>query len=225
MYWWARIRRDVKELVDEYVACMRNKAALKKAREELQSLPIRGLGYRWSLDLAGELPLSKKGKQYILVMVEHTSKWVEARALLSKNSGLIAEAFVEQVINMFGACGEVLTDQGTEFKGCFEETLGLRAYGETNKRGWDQALHWILAGYRFAKQAALKDMSPFHLQYGRHPILPVDAPKLLSATVDADEPHLWAELARKRATYLKELTPAALDNLHVPQLRDARRYQ
>ncbi|CAI7740196.1 unnamed protein product [Closterium sp. NIES-53] len=120
MYWWAGIRRDVKELVDECAACRRNKAALEKAREELQSLPIRGLGYRWSLDLAGELPLSKKGKQYILVMVEHTSK---NRALPSKNSGLIAEAFVEQVITRFGACGEVVTDQGTEFKGCFEETL------------------------------------------------------------------------------------------------------
>ncbi|CAI7820326.1 unnamed protein product, partial [Closterium sp. NIES-54] len=77
----------------------------------------------------------------------------------------------------------------------------------------------------FAKQAALKNLSPYHLLFGRDPVLLVDAPKLLSAVIEADEPNLWAELAYKRAKYLKELTPAALDNLHVAQLRDARRYQ
>ncbi|CAI7836805.1 unnamed protein product [Closterium sp. NIES-53] len=102
---------------------------------------------------------------------------------------------------------------------------GLRAYSETHKRSWDRDLWWVLAGYRFAKQAALKNLSPYHLLFGRDPVLPVDAPKLLSAVIEADEPNLWAELAYKRAKYLKELTPAALDNLHVAQLRDARRYQ
>ncbi|CAI7842100.1 unnamed protein product, partial [Closterium sp. NIES-53] len=73
--------------------------------------------------------------------------------------------------------------------------------------------------------SALKNLSPYHLLYGRDPVLPVDAPKLLSVAVEADEPGLWAEVAQKRAQYLRELTPAALDNLHVAQLRDARRYQ
>ncbi|CAI7794503.1 unnamed protein product [Closterium sp. NIES-53] len=102
---------------------------------------------------------------------------------------------------------------------------GLRAYGENNKRNWDKELPWILAGYGFAKQSALKNLSPYHLLYGRDPVLPVDAPKLLSVTVDVNEPGLWAEVAQKRARYLRELTQEALDNLHVAQLRDARGYQ
>ncbi|GJP80887.1 hypothetical protein CLOP_g11086 [Closterium sp. NIES-67] len=116
-YWWAGMRRDVAKWVQGCEACQRNKAALEKGREELQSLPIRGLGFRWSLDLAGELPLSRRGKMYIVVMIEHTTKWVEARAIASKNSGLIREAFLDQVLTRYGACGEVLTDQGTEKNG------------------------------------------------------------------------------------------------------------
>ncbi|CAI5994784.1 unnamed protein product [Closterium sp. NIES-64] len=212
MYWWASMGKDVAGLVASCEACQRNKARLEKERDELHSLPIHGLGYRWSLDLAGELPLSKGGKQYILVMVEHTSKWVEVRALPSKNSALIADAFEELVLTRYGACGEVLTDQGTEFQGSFDELL--EEMGITHR-----------VTSRFAKQAALKNLSPYHLLFGRDPVLPVDAPKLLSAVIEADEPNLWAELAYKRAKYLKELTPAALDNLHVAQLRDARRYQ
>ncbi|CAI7853172.1 unnamed protein product [Closterium sp. NIES-53] len=69
MYWWASVGKDVAGLVANCEACQRNKARLEKERDELHSLPIRGLGYRWSLDLTGELLLSKGGKQYILVMV------------------------------------------------------------------------------------------------------------------------------------------------------------
>ncbi|GJP41275.1 hypothetical protein CLOM_g934, partial [Closterium sp. NIES-68] len=102
-YWWAGMRKEVAERVGKCETCQKNKVVLERGREELQSLPIRGLGFRWSLDLAGELPLSRRGKQYIVVMVEHTSKWVEARALSSKSSVLIKEAFVEQVLSRFGA--------------------------------------------------------------------------------------------------------------------------
>ncbi|CAI7878520.1 unnamed protein product [Closterium sp. NIES-54] len=60
MYWWASMGRDVAGIVANCEACQRNKARLEKERDELHSLPIHGLGYSWSLDLAGELPLSKR---------------------------------------------------------------------------------------------------------------------------------------------------------------------
>ncbi|CAI5495477.1 unnamed protein product [Closterium sp. Naga37s-1] len=206
-WWWAGLQRDVKEVVADCELCSRNKANLEREQQELQSLPIRGLGYQWSLDLAGELPLSRKNKRYVLVMIEHVSKWVEVRALSSKSSELVAEAFTDQVLTRFGACGEVLTDQGTEFKGAFDQLLnrvgithrrtsryhpqadgltermvqtvkkGLRAHGEGHKRDWDQELHWVVAGYRFSKQAALRDYSPYYLLYGKELLLPVGAPK------------------------------------------------
>ncbi|GJP40764.1 hypothetical protein CLOM_g417, partial [Closterium sp. NIES-68] len=73
--------------------------------------------------------------------------------------------------------------------------------------------------------SALKDMSPYHLLYGREPVLPVDVPKLLTERMNEESPEAWAAAARRRGEYLKELMPAALENLHTAQLRDARRYQ
>ncbi|CAI5479775.1 unnamed protein product [Closterium sp. Yama58-4] len=226
-----------------------------KGAAGLQSLPIRGLGYRWSLNLAEELPLSRKNKRYVLVMIEHVSKWVELRTLSSMSAELIAEAFTDQVLTRFGACGEVLTDQGTEFRGAFDQLLkkvgithrrtsryhpqangltermvqtikkGLRAYGEEHKRDWDQELNWVAAGYRFCKQAALRDSSPYYLLYGKEPMLPVNAPKVLSGIVRAGTHEKWAALADCRARYLKKIMLAALENLHTAQLRDGKRYQ
>jgi hypothetical protein len=37
--------------------------------------------YRWSCDLAGELPQTSRGNVYIMIMIEHFSKWVELVAV------------------------------------------------------------------------------------------------------------------------------------------------
>ncbi|CAI5933361.1 unnamed protein product [Closterium sp. NIES-65] len=254
-WWWEGMRRQVREWVSGCEGCQRSKASLAQAKQELQSLPIRGLGFRWSLDIAGELPLSRGGKRYILLMVEHASKWVEVCALPSKDSRHVAKAFKGQVLCRFGAPGEVLTDQGTEFRGEFQALLdearvthrltsryhpqsdglterlvqtlkrNLRAYGEKRKRDWDEELDWIAAGYRFGKQASLKDYSPYSMLFGKEPILPVGAPRVLTDVVQVTGAEQWVALAEARARYMREMLPAALENLHTAQLRDAHRYE
>jgi hypothetical protein len=52
----------------------------------LSPLPIQGMFYHWSCDLAGELPQTSKGNVYIMIMIKHFSKWVELVALLDKSS-------------------------------------------------------------------------------------------------------------------------------------------
>jgi transposase InsO family protein len=79
-----------------------------------------GLGYRWSLDFAGPLPLTVWHNRYVLVMVEHFSKWIELVPSPDKSSEGIAYAFLDRVLSHFGALVEVLTDQGTEFQGEFQ---------------------------------------------------------------------------------------------------------
>ncbi|CAI7921018.1 unnamed protein product [Closterium sp. NIES-53] len=202
-----------------------------------------------------ELPLGRGGKQYIVLMVEHVSKWLEVRAIPSKSSRHVAAAFKEQVICRFGACAEVLTNQGAEFQGEFKKLLeeaeithrrtshyhpqsdglterlvqtlkrGLRAYGERRKWDWDDELHWVAAGYRFGKQVALKDHSPYSLLFGCEPVLPVGAPRVLTDTVTAGTIDNWVTLSEARAKYLRVVMPAEQENPHTAQLRDARRYE
>ena len=69
-----------------------------------------GLGYRWSLDFAGPLVVTPRGAKYVLVMVEHFSKWIELVALPHNSSELAAMAFLDRVLARFGAPAEVLTD-------------------------------------------------------------------------------------------------------------------
>jgi hypothetical protein len=52
----------------------------------LSPIPIQGMIYRWSCDLAGELPQTSKGNVYMMIMIEHFSKWVKLVALPDKSS-------------------------------------------------------------------------------------------------------------------------------------------
>jgi hypothetical protein len=79
--------------------------------------------YRWSCDLVGELPQTSRGNVYIMIMIEHFSKWVELVALPDKSSHSTSQAFLQQVLSRFGACAECLTDQGSEFRGEFQDLL------------------------------------------------------------------------------------------------------
>ena len=45
-----------------------------------------GMFYRWSIDLADPFPQSEYGNYYIMVMIEHISKWVEVVTILTKES-------------------------------------------------------------------------------------------------------------------------------------------
>jgi hypothetical protein len=79
--------------------------------------------YRWSCDLARELPQTSKGNVYIMIMIEHFSKWVKLVALSNKSSHSTSQVFLQQVLSRFGACAECLIDQGSEFKREFKDLL------------------------------------------------------------------------------------------------------
>jgi hypothetical protein len=60
---------------------------------------------------------------YIMIMIEHFSKWLKLVALPDKLSHSTSHAFLEQVLSRFGACVECLINQGSKFRGEFQDLL------------------------------------------------------------------------------------------------------
>ena len=123
-YWWYGVKAGVELMVSECPQCSRiNSIHFNHTPHELHPLPIEGLFYRWGVDLCGPFPLSTSGFSYVMVCIEHYSKWVELVPLKSKESSEVASAFALHVLSRFGACAEVVTDQGREFEGDFADLL------------------------------------------------------------------------------------------------------
>ena len=150
--------------------------------------------------MAGELPPTARGNRYVMIAVDHFTKWVELVPLKSKSSADVAHAFLDQVLSRFGAPGEVLTDQGKEFQGAFQTLLANHTIAhrlasrehpqadglaegmvQTLKSGLRKVLldksrtEWDLYMPYVAmgyrmSKQAAVGYSPYYLLYGRHPI-------------------------------------------------------
>jgi hypothetical protein len=112
VYVWAGMYEQVRFEVRGCAACAdRVKASFKVRDTLLKALPIMGLFYRWGVDLCKMPHTSEDGNKYVVVMIEHFTKWVELVPIPEKSSFYTAAAW-KGVLTRFGAPAEVLTDQG-----------------------------------------------------------------------------------------------------------------
>lgn len=253
-YWWVGMFNQVQYEVAACTACDRAKASFEVRDPVLKPLPIMGMFYRWGVDLCKMPVISTDGNRYVVVMIEHFSKWVELVPIPEKTAANTAEA-LKRVLTMFGAPAEVLTDQGDEFRGEFDELLqrmmidhrrtsrnhpqadglaertvqtiktALRKYCLVfNKHHWDKFLPWIAMGYRMSRQTSLAGYSPYFLLFGRHPLVGTKVRDVVQKVVDLDDPDVWARVVNDRAKLFEKDIPAAFDNLLIAQHRDTLRY-
>ena len=122
-YWWRGMGDTVVATVQACLPCAQVKARFTEFGKELQPLPIRGLGYQWGVYFAGPMEKTAAGKTYVLVCIEHFTKWVELIPLPSKCAKDATRALLEGVLSRFGAPAEIITNQGGKFKGEFQTLL------------------------------------------------------------------------------------------------------
>ena len=253
-YFWSGMFSQVRREVSSCTICDRVKASFEVKDTTLKPLPIMGLFYRWGVDLC-KLPFkSSSGNKYVVVMIEHFSKWIELVAIPAKKSHHTAAA-LRGVLCRYGAPAEVLTDQGEEFQGEFGDLLSkllidhrltsrdhpqsdglaermvqtikeaLRKFVlKSNRRLWDVQLCWIAMGYRMSRQRSLAGYSPYFLLFGRWPIVGAILKQVLTDVVDLDDPKVWASVVMHRAEIFEKEMPIAFNNLAIAQHRDTLRY-
>jgi len=88
--------------------------------EELKSIPICDLFHRVVMDTAGPLPETKSGNKYILVAIDHYSKWCEAKAVVDHGAKTTARFLENDIICRYGVPKFVLTDNGGEWAAEFD---------------------------------------------------------------------------------------------------------
>jgi len=82
-YFWHNRTADVKAVVRGCQQCqlVRSSGNIRSRDEQLKSIHVCDLFHRVALDIAGPLPEIKSGNKYILVAIDHYSKWCEAKAV------------------------------------------------------------------------------------------------------------------------------------------------
>ncbi len=121
-YFWHSRTADVKAIVRGCQQCqlVKSSGSIRSGDERLKSIPVCDLFHRIALDTAGPLPETRSGNKYILVAIDHYSKWCEAKAIADHGAKTAARFLEDDLICRYGVPRFVLTDNGGEWGAKFE---------------------------------------------------------------------------------------------------------
>ncbi|KAL6460922.1 hypothetical protein MHYP_G00308880 [Metynnis hypsauchen] len=103
---------DINKWIKECSTCQMSRPI--KHQDEYTPIIVNEPWELVGMDLIGKLTVSSNGNQYICVLIDYFTKWVEAYPLASKSADVVTACIV-QMIYRFGAPKRILTDQGREF--------------------------------------------------------------------------------------------------------------
>jgi len=88
--------------------------------EEMKNILVYELFYWVALDTTGPLLETKTGNKYILVAVDHYSKWCEAKAMVDHGAKTTTKFLEDDVICRYGVPKFVVTNNGGEWGAEFD---------------------------------------------------------------------------------------------------------
>lgn len=203
-FYWKSMLQDVKDYVSSCPDCQSRKTPKNIQDGEIipiiSSQPFELVG----MDICGPLVETKWGNKYILVIIDHFTKWPEAYPLKETTSANIAEILVTKFIARHGCPRKILTDQGANFISDFMksiyklfrikkiQTTAYHPQGNGITERFNSTLINIISKYcniyqndwdkylPFALMAYRSSINsttkekPYFLLYGRDPVLPLD---------------------------------------------------
>ena len=115
-YYWRGMSHDVRTFIKSCPACVDKQPSIA-AKPGLKASPIEP--YRpfveVNADVVGPLPRTDRGNQFIFVITDKVTRWVEAYALPSVTAAALASVFVKEFISRYGCPIRFTTDQGSNF--------------------------------------------------------------------------------------------------------------
>ncbi len=113
-YYWPTLRLDIEKHIAQCLSCAEAKGTTKTAPILEYPLPARPFDVI-GIDLL-QLPRSHQGSSYVLVCVDHFSRFIVLAPLPNESATTVAHVLVSHLICPYTTPRALLSDNGTEFK-------------------------------------------------------------------------------------------------------------
>ena len=113
-YHWPRMHQAIHDYIHHCDTCQRIKRDTHAHPPPLTPLPTDGRFERWHMDFL-KLHKTKDGYQYVLVIVDSFTKWIEAFPMKTQESTEVATCLFENVFTRFGCPKYLVSDRGRSF--------------------------------------------------------------------------------------------------------------
>ena len=231
-YWWRDMKASVREYIRTCPACnARNERhsenAVPLAPEPRIAQPFARIGVDYM-----EEPCTPRGNRAVLVVIDHATKWVEAKACPDETAETAARFIFENVVCRHGAPREIWSDRGKCFTGevmahlsrlCgMEQRFTSGYHPQTNglTERMNRTINNMLAKFVDVNQLNWDEMlpslvwsyntskhsatgySPFELNHGFAATLPLDAK--LTDEAEKQPASEWVRTLKKQIKFLQE---------------------
>ena len=114
---WYGLSRDVELFVKSCSTCNKNKRVTVKPKAPLGQYHVGLPLERVHIDILGPFTPSTRGNQYVLMIVDQFTEWLECYPFPLQNADEVAKCMVDGFISRFGCPIKIHTDQGKNFDG------------------------------------------------------------------------------------------------------------
>ena len=236
-FFWPSMQTDIAAYVAGCELCQRRKRPQQRHQGLLQPIRVSEPWEVVGLDIFGPLPTTRRNNRFIVVFIDHFTKWPEVVPTGCITAEVIASLLHNRIVCRFGCPRTLLTDRGPQFVASLTRNLCTR-YGI--RKAFTSAYHpqgdpvaeafmktlaaslsilttqhpaeWdaLCESVAFAYRTSVHPStgdSPFYLTYGRDAILPQDLTTLEHSSARSSEKRI-AVLQEARATARQQLWAA-----------------
>nr|KYP68865.1 Retrovirus-related Pol polyprotein from transposon 297 family [Cajanus cajan] len=114
-YYWPTMVADCAEFVQQCKPCQQFGPITHQPPEELHSITVPWPFSIWGMDILGPFPPAKAQVKFLIVAVDHFTKWIEAEAVATITASNVQRFFWKNVITRFGIPYALITDNGLQF--------------------------------------------------------------------------------------------------------------
>lgn len=196
MYTWPNMKKCIVEFVNACTLCKHNKHFPNvKTKQIVTTTPMKPFDVV-SIDTVEPFTMTENGNRYAITMQCDFTKYVIIAPIPDKSANTVARTVINNCILQFGPMKSIKTDQGTEYKGVFDEicdllkidhtcstayhpqTIGalernhrclneyLRIFSNEARNDWDTWMPYYAFSYNTTPNVD-HDYTPFELVFGR----------------------------------------------------------
>lgn len=230
-FWWPQMYKEVTEFCKTCTPCQMRSTYIPKV--EIRPTSVKTILRRFSIDVVHMKTVSN-GYAYIVDARDNLTGWLEACRLKTITASNIADFLYEHIICRFGCILELTCDNGSEFKGIFEQVaknhhihlVRTSPYNPQGNGQIEEGHHaWIPAIWKSCGKKAshwskwflpslwadrvstrrTTGFSPYHLLYGTPHIFPFDITESTWYTIPWEEVNSRIDLLTVRMEQIAQL--------------------